>query len=101
MEILCNIEKESILNGLKSNLRLDGRLINQIRNIKILLDRVNGNSISEISLGDTKYIILIIRVSAVTSSEVVPPHPDRPYEGIFKLNIIYAPMANKQFVVLI
>lgn len=57
MEILCNIEKESILNGLKSNLRLDGRLINQIRNIKILLDRVNGNSIAEISLGDTKYII--------------------------------------------
>lgn len=56
METLSYVEINSIRNGLKAGLRMDGRLLNQRRNIKIILDRVNGTSVAEISLGDTKYV---------------------------------------------
>lgn len=60
MEALSYVEINSIRNGLKAGLRMDGRLLNQRRNIKIILDRVNGTSIAEISLGDTKYTSLLL-----------------------------------------
>ncbi|KAG4303498.1 hypothetical protein PCANB_000215 [Pneumocystis canis] len=76
-------EKEFILEALNKNLRLDGRGFNIWRDLKITFGNTYGHA--EVSIGKTK---IIVRISA----EITEPYPDKPYEGIFTIDIEMTPI---------
>ncbi|QPG74039.1 hypothetical protein FOA43_001358 [Brettanomyces nanus] len=84
-------EQNFVLEALKQDVRLDGRKLNEMRevNIKILPSEYGH---VEVSLGRT-------RVGCKVSSEIVKPYEDRPFEGIFMINSEISPMCSPFFEV--
>jgi exosome complex component RRP45 len=62
-----------------SGLRLDGRTLNDWRDVEVYLNRSELSSRSEVSIGDTRCVCTI-------RGEVVAPYLDRPTEGILQFN---------------
>ncbi|KTW27927.1 uncharacterized protein T551_02894 [Pneumocystis jirovecii RU7] len=78
-------EKEFILEALNNNLRLDGRGFDVWRDLKLNFGNSYGHV--ELSLGKTR---IFVRISA----EITEPYPDKPYEGIFTIDIEMTPIVS-------
>lgn len=97
---LNGVEKRKIQELLASNIRTDGRSLNESRSVSIELDRnleeFNENNIfgcissAKISFGDTKVI-------AFVNCELTEPYDDRPNEGFFSLMTKFSPIACEFF----
>ncbi|KTW29210.1 hypothetical protein T552_01166 [Pneumocystis carinii B80] len=71
-------EKQFIIEALNNNIRLDGREFNAWRDLNLRFGNNYGQV--EVSLGKTRVFVCI-------SAEITEPYPDRPYEGIFMIDI--------------
>ncbi|KAG5513578.1 hypothetical protein PMAC_001010 [Pneumocystis sp. 'macacae'] len=81
-------EKEFILEALNNNLRLDGRGFDIWRELTLTFGNSYGHV--ELSLGKTK---IFVRISA----EITEPYPDKPYEGIFTIDVEMTPIVSSSF----
>lgn len=59
-------------------MRVDGRQLDECRDIEVILNRQENSSIAEVQLSGT-------RVICVVSADIVSPYPDRPTEGILQI----------------
>ena len=69
---------------LDNSIRLDGRGVDDYRELSIQLERSESSSTSEVQLGNTIVV-------AVITGEIVPPFPDRPVEGILQFSSRVSP----------
>ncbi|ODV58269.1 exosome non-catalytic core subunit RRP45 [Ascoidea rubescens DSM 1968] len=76
--VLSRNEQEFLLQLLAQGKRLDGREIEQFRDVEIKLGEEYGYV--DVKLGRSRVVVRI-------SSEIVKPFEDRPFEGIFNINI--------------
>ncbi|KAF2497726.1 hypothetical protein BU16DRAFT_559462 [Lophium mytilinum] len=86
-EISVN-EREFILQGLKENIRLDGRPFDAFRSLELNFGDEHG--VADVQLGKT-------RVIARVSAEVTAPFVDRKFDGIFNISTEFSPMASPAF----
>jgi len=86
--VLSQCERKFLLQALKQNKRIDGRLKDEYRRLRISLGMHRGSCLTE--LGDTK-------VLAQASCELVEPTPGRPHEGLLYINLEMSPMAAPHF----
>jgi len=90
-EITPIIEKIRISEAIKKGKRLDGRKLNEMRELKIetgYVKKAEGSAF--VSLGDTK-IVVGIKV------DVGAPYPDTPNSGVFLVNAEFVPTASPTF----
>ncbi|KAG5437712.1 hypothetical protein PCK2_000989, partial [Pneumocystis canis] len=76
-------ERDFILDALNQNLRLDGRGFNVWRDLTLNFGNSYGHA--EVSLGKTR---VVVRISA----DITEPYPDKPYEGIFTIDLEMTPI---------
>ncbi|EMR11794.1 hypothetical protein PNEG_00220 [Pneumocystis murina B123] len=81
-------ERQFILEALNNNLRLDGRDFDIWRDLSLIFGNNYGQV--EISLGKTRIFVCI-------SAEITEPYPDKPYEGIFTIDIELTPIIYSPF----
>ncbi|PRP78891.1 hypothetical protein PROFUN_13330 [Planoprotostelium fungivorum] len=82
-------ESKFITEGLRENLRVDGRRPHDMRRLNINFDSgVTGHV--EVQLGGT-------RVLTSVRADIVEPFPERPTEGFFHFNVEFSPMADPNF----
>ncbi|QSL64768.1 hypothetical protein MERGE_002070 [Pneumocystis wakefieldiae] len=81
-------EKQFILEALNNNLRVDGREFEIWRDLSLIFGNNYGQA--EVSLGKTRIFVSI-------SAEITEPYPDRPYEGIFTIDIELKPVIYSPF----
>eukprot|EP00033_Pygsuia_biforma_P002395 GCRY01002653.1.p1 GENE.GCRY01002653.1~~GCRY01002653.1.p1 ORF type:complete len:299 (+),score=75.42 GCRY01002653.1:223-1119(+) len=86
--ILSNVEKDFIHTSLSDSQRLDGRTLNEFRDVKISFGSERGEAL--VSIGKTK-VLGVVECSAVT------PYPDRPTEGFVQFFAEYSKMASPSF----
>ncbi|CAM9097447.1 unnamed protein product, partial [Ectocarpus sp. 6 AP-2014] len=79
-------DHDFILRSLRGGRRADGRQLGDMRLLRMVFARAEGQASAEIQLGRT-------RVLGVVTGEVVPPFPDRPTEGFLHFNVELGPMA--------
>jgi exosome complex component RRP45 len=77
--IISNSEKDFLLKYLKDDKRLDGRELEDFRNIKIT--KLDENGQVETKLGNTFVISQIF-------AKLVAPNIDRPNEGVIVFSVI-------------
>ncbi len=91
MDIVTEIEREQILALLREGKRLDGRGFDDVRPIKITLDRVSkAEGSAEVWLGET-------RIMAGVKVQVGRPFPDTPNEGVIITSSELFPIASPTF----
>ena len=86
-DILTTIKRESILSLLKRGERIDGRGIEDYRDIKIetgIIGRAEGSA--RVEIGDTKVIVGV-------KVEIGKPFPDTPDKGVQIVNAELVPLA--------
>lgn len=81
-------ERQFIVEGMKHDIRVDGRTPLDMRMVKISFGEVTGTA--EIQLGKT-------RALACVTADLVAPFPDRPAEGMLNFFIGFSPMASTAF----
>ncbi|EGG14605.1 Putative exosome complex exonuclease RRP45 [Cavenderia fasciculata] len=84
-EVLSKNEKEFMLSSIQQGLRIDGRRLDDMRDVKISFGKEYG--MVEVQLGRT-------RVYTSVSCEVAEPRPERPNEGFFVFNTNISQMSN-------
>jgi exosome complex component RRP45 len=75
-----------VLESLQRARRIDGRVLTEMRSLRFSFTRAEGQASAEVQLGRT-------RALAVVSSEVVPPYPDRPADGLLSFSVELSKMA--------
>ncbi|CAM9786358.1 unnamed protein product [Pylaiella littoralis] len=83
-------DHDFIIRALRSGRRADGRQLGDMRLLRMVFARAEGEASAEIQLGRT-------RVLGVVTGEVVPPFPDRPTDGFLHFNVELGPMAAANF----
>ncbi|KAJ5369058.1 Exosome complex component rrp45 [Penicillium cataractarum] len=78
-------EREFILEALNQDVRLDGRGLDQFRPLKISFGDEYGHV--KLELGKTSIVVRI-------SSEVTKPRDDRPFDGLFNINLELSAMGS-------
>ncbi|KAJ4452027.1 exosome complex component RRP45 [Periplaneta americana] len=86
--ILSNCEKSFVLRAITEGKRLDGRNLNDSRELKIYFGTDWG--CCQVSLGETKVLAQVL-------CEVQQPKPTRPNEGLLFLNVELSPMGAPHF----
>ena len=89
--MISKVKKAQILSLLNSGRRVDGRTLDQYRNIKVetnLIGRADGSA--RVSIGDTL-------VLAGVKYEIGPPFPDTPDLGVLTVNAEFLPLASPTF----
>lgn len=86
---VSNLEKAFILASLEDKKRIDGRLLNERRELSIDFGKEDGCCVC--NLGRT-------RVLAQASCSIVEPRPTRPNEGLLIINVNFTPMCAPRFV---
>ncbi|RLF12120.1 MAG: RNA-binding protein [Thermoprotei archaeon] len=89
--MISKVKKAQILSLLNSGRRVDGRTLDQYRNIKVetnLIGRADGSA--RVSIGDTL-------VLAGIKYEIGPPFPDTPDLGVLTVNAEFLPLASPTF----
>ena len=90
-DIIPEIEKECISSLLNKGKRLDGRALNEFREIKIETNVIKkAESSARVSFGKTQ-VLVGIKVSAGA------PYPDRPDAGVIIVNAELTPLASARF----
>jgi len=89
--VMPNLQKEKIESYANKGKRLDGRKVDEFRDIKVKFD-VSKNSASavEVTYGKTK-------VFAGVHLALATPYPDSPDQGTFMTSAELHPMASQQF----
>uniref|UniRef100_U5EZA1 Exosome complex component RRP45 n=1 Tax=Corethrella appendiculata TaxID=1370023 RepID=U5EZA1_9DIPT len=82
--ILSNCEKSFITKIIADSVRVDGRSLDQFRNLRINFGTEWGSV--HVSLGETRILVQV-------SCEVVEPRATRPNEGLLFINVELGPMA--------
>lgn len=85
--ILSTLKRESILSLLKKGERIDGRALDEFREIKIetgVIGKAEGSAL--VQLGDTKVIVGV-------KTEIGKPFPDTPEMGVQIVNAELVPLA--------
>jgi len=91
MNIVTEIEREQILALLREGKRIDGRGFDDIRPIKLTLDRISkAEGSAEAWLGES-------RVMAGVKIQVGKPFPDTPDEGVVITSSELSPIASPTF----
>ena len=86
-----NISKEYLLGLLQSGRRLDGRKLDEYRNIDIEYNvSKNAEGSARVKLGNTEVIVGV-------KLEVGEPYPDMPDEGTIIVNAELLPLSNPEF----
>ncbi len=89
--MIFHVDKESMLELLKENKRIDGRKFDEFRNIKINIGAVpKAEGSAEVFLGKTHVI-------AGVKMDIGSPFSDRPDEGVLMTNAEFAPLASPDF----
>ncbi len=91
MAVISGLKRDMIINNIKRGKRLDGRGLNDFREIKIFenyIPKASGSAMVE--LGKTKVV-------AGVKIEEGEPFPDTPDQGVMALNIEMLPMAFPTF----
>lgn len=70
----------------ESSVRLDGRGVDDCRDVNIKLARTEKSSTSEVQLGDTLVICIV-------TGDIVTPYPDRPTDGILQFQATVSTLA--------
>ncbi|KAH0399702.1 hypothetical protein KCU89_g5934, partial [Aureobasidium melanogenum] len=83
-------ERQFIRDALFESIRLDGRQLDQYRNLE--LEFGDDYGVADVRLGKTR---VVVRVSA----EVTTPFPDRKFDGVFTISTELSPMASPAFEV--
>ncbi len=89
--MISKVKKAQILSLLNSGKRIDGRSLEQYRQIKVetnLISRADGSA--RVSLGDTLVLVGV-------KYEVGPPFPDTPDLGVLTVNAEFLPLASPTF----
>ncbi len=90
-EVMAEIKKDYIHNLIKNNKRIDGRLFDEYREIKIetgVISDANGSAL--VKIGDTQVIVGI-------KAEIGEPFPDTPEKGVLTTNVELVPLASPTF----
>ncbi|KAJ5387199.1 Exoribonuclease phosphorolytic domain 1 [Penicillium cosmopolitanum] len=82
---LSNAERDFILEALREDVRLDGRNPDQFRPLSVSFGDEYGHV--KLQLGKTS---LVVRISA----EVTKPRDDRPFDGLFQINLELSAMGS-------
>lgn len=85
-----NNEREFILSALRENVRLDGRALDQFRDIDLAFGEEYG--VADVRIGKTRVLVNV-------SAEVVVPYTDRKFDGIFTISTELSPIASPAFEV--
>lgn len=83
-------EREFVLSALRENIRLDGRALDQFRDIDLAFGEEYG--VADVRMGKTRVLVNI-------SAEVVVPYADRKFDGIFTISTELSPIASPAFEV--
>ncbi len=89
--LVPKIRKDTILSLLEEGKRIDGRRLDEIRDIKIeigYIEKADGSAL--VSLGDTKVLTGV-------KLEVGTPYLDSPDEGVLMVNAEFVPIASPFF----
>ncbi|BFZ62497.1 3'-5'-exoribonuclease [Saitoella coloradoensis] len=78
-------ERNFVLDALRQGLRVDGRAVDQTRDLEITFGDEYGNV--DVRMGKT-------RVLARISAEIAQPYPNKPFEGFFTINTSLSPMSS-------
>lgn len=81
-------ERDFVFEALKQGIRIDGRKLEQFRDVEITLGDEYGYV--DVKMGKT-------RVVARISADIVSPFEDRPFEGLFQVSTEISPMASAMF----
>ena len=86
-----NISKEYLLSLLQSGKRIDGRKLDEYRDVEIELNvSKNAEGSARVKLGNTEVIVGV-------KLEVGTPFPDMPDEGSIIVNAELLPLSNPDF----
>jgi exosome complex component RRP45 len=85
-----NVERAFILEALSQNVRVDGRALDQFRNIELEF----GDEYGSVSLrmGKTRVFVQI-------SAQVTKPSDERKFDGIFTITTELSPLASPAYEV--
>ncbi|KAK8055833.1 hypothetical protein PG993_001060 [Apiospora rasikravindrae] len=83
-------EKDFILKAVREGHRLDGRALDEFRQLDLKFGDQYG--VADVTLGKT-------RIIAKVTAEVTVPYTDRPFDGIFTITTELSPMASPAFEV--
>ena len=86
---LSSVEREFVQNGALHGIRTDGRRWDQVRPQRLFLVRGENTATATVQWGS--------RVTCTCSASLIPPHPDRPNEGIVSLSVDLSPAALTSF----
>ena len=96
-------EREFVAQALKENVRLDGRVMDDFRELRVSFGDEFG--VADVRLGGTRckaspsftFMTDYPRVLTRVSAEVAQPFPERKFEGIFTIVSELSPMASPAF----
>lgn len=93
---VSNLEREAVLKVISAGIRLDGRALEDHREIKFEFSNSNRGNLF-LSLGRTRYIFILFiffdfffSVQAIVSATLDRPFPDRPFEGQLSFFVEYS-----------
>jgi len=78
--LLSNVEREFMINALELGLRIDGRRMNTVREMKIEFGAKTGTI--EVCLGRTRVLCRVVH-------ELGAPRPDKPNEGVIGIHCTF------------
>uniref|UniRef100_A0A6B2E7K9 Exosome complex component RRP45 n=1 Tax=Phlebotomus kandelakii TaxID=1109342 RepID=A0A6B2E7K9_9DIPT len=87
-KIVTNVEKAFVNKCISQNLRIDGRRMNDVRNVKLSFGSEWGSV--HVMLGETRVLVQV-------SCDVAQPKAVRPQEGLLSINVDIGPMAAAHF----
>jgi exosome complex component RRP45 len=85
-----NVERAFILDALSQNVRVDGRALDQFRNMELEFGDEYG-SVS-IQMGKTRVFVQV-------SAQVTKPSEERKFDGIFTITTELSPLASPAYEV--
>nr|CAD7265966.1 unnamed protein product [Timema shepardi] len=96
--LLSNCERTFVLQALSEGKRIDGREIDEFRELEIFFGTDWG--CCQVSLGDTKYVRMdleLFPLEILMSCDVMAPKATRPNEGLLHINVELSPMGASHF----
>jgi exosome complex component RRP45 len=85
-----NVERNFILEALSQNVRVDGRALNQIRNIELEFGDEYGSA--SLCMGRTRVFVQI-------SASVTKPSDNRKFDGVFTISTELSSLASPAYEV--
>lgn len=81
-------ERQFVLEALQQDIRLDGRSLDDLREVQI--DFGDEDGVADVRLGKTRVLTNI-------SASLASPNPDRKFDGVFTITAELSPLASPAF----